>query len=87
MFGPIAGFGTPKGIDFGTLFNIFDYIKHGVLIGRIRTANSGLTGGWFYIGNEKDIVAQTSGVLDLNVNDTYTSDNLEFFKVRVCKID
>lgn len=83
-FGDWVGWGGPDGIyGVSTSYNHFSNMLHGSLIGRIRTENAGANDGWVYIGYGGEMIASTSGVLELNVNDKQPDNNSGHFEVEV----
>ncbi|GAB3715832.1 hypothetical protein GCM10027592_56590 [Spirosoma flavus] len=75
LLGLFAGSTGPDGIDgFGSYSKVPEF-KHGSLIGRIGN------GDWFIVGSKQEIVAQTAGELQLQVNDDDSSNNSGSFSV------
>lgn len=82
-FGAFAGSGKPQGISFNSNYNFFADIPHGQLIGRIKQPGMQNLEGWFPIGEAREFVAQTSGVLEFAVNDNQPGDNVGKFRIEV----
>lgn len=75
-FGAWAGSGNPNGIDGYTSYNRVSGFRHGSLLAKIGD------GEYFSIGTYKVIVAQSSGKLQLLVNDGDPSNNSGSFTVQ-----
>jgi len=97
-FGESVGSGGPEGIlwvrallplpiPVDPHLSYVPDMLHGALIGRIKTAKTVGLGDWFYIGREKETHANSSGILQLNVNDKFPNDNNGDFEVhvKICK--
>ncbi|NJP08731.1 MAG: hypothetical protein HC866_03975, partial [Leptolyngbyaceae cyanobacterium RU_5_1] len=82
-FGAFAGSGGPHGISFRRNYNFFANIPHGQLIGRIKQSGMQNLDGWFPIGQAREFVARTSGVLEFAVNDNQPGDNTGRFRIEV----
>lgn len=82
-FGAFAGSGGPQGISFRSNYNYFKNIPHGQLIGRIKQPGMQNLDGWFPIGEAREFVARTSGVLEFAVNDNQPEDNTGRFRIKV----
>lgn len=82
-FGFIAGSGGPRGILFNPDYNYFVDIPHGQLIGRVRQFGAGEFDGWFPIGEGREFVARSQGVLEFAVNDNKPGDNGGRFRIEV----
>jgi hypothetical protein len=80
-FGLLAGQGSPQGIPFNPAYNYFVDLPHGCLIGRVR--NTGADDEWAYVGPGTSVVSETSGILELNVNDNDPDNNVGRFRVEV----
>lgn len=75
-FGIIAGPGGPKGIDYGTRYNYFSDVRHGALFGQIGDHT-------FVIGQSVSFISPSKGLLELNVNDSNSIDNIGSFTVEI----
>jgi hypothetical protein len=82
-FGFFAGSGGPEGIIFNPVYNYFIDLPHGQLMGRIRQFGMEDLEGWFPIGEGREVVVQTPGVLEFAVNDNRSEDNIGSFRVEV----
>jgi hypothetical protein len=82
-FGIFAGAGGPEGISFRPAYNYFANIPHGQVIGRVKQSGMKNLDGWFSIGQEREFVAPTSGVLEFAVNDNRPEDNDGKFRIKV----
>lgn len=82
-FGFIAGSGGPKGILFNPDYNYFVDLLHGQLMGRIRQFGAQDLDGWFAIGEGREFVARSQGVLEFAVNDNKSGDNSGKFRIEV----
>lgn len=76
ILGLIAGPGGPEGIDYGTRYNFFDDVKHGAVFGQIGHHQ-------FLIGRGISFISPSTGVLELNLNDSNSIDNVGKFTVEV----
>lgn len=79
----LAGSGGPEGIVFNTDYNYFTNRLHGCLIGLVKTPSPNNWDDWFYIGKGGEIISDTTGVLQLAVNDNEPEDNVGKFEVEV----
>lgn len=75
VLGLFAGSTNPDGIDGFRSYSKVPEFRHGSLIGRIGN------GDWFIVGSQQEIVAQTAGELQLQVNDDDPSNNSGSFAV------
>lgn len=82
-FGVFAGAGGPKGIIFSPEYNYFVDIPHGQLMGRVRQFGAQELDGWVPIGEGREFVARSQGVLEFAVNDNKPEDNAGRFRVEV----
>lgn len=82
-FGVFAGAGGPKGIIFSPDYNYFIDIPHGQLMGRVRQFGAQELDGWVPIGEGREFVARSQGVLEFAVNDNKPGDNAGRFRVEV----
>ena len=82
-FGFFAESGGPRGILFNPDYNYFVDILHGQLIGRIRRFGAQDLDGWFSIGEGREFVAKSQGVLEFAVNDNKPGDNAGSFRIEV----
>lgn len=82
-FGFFAGSGGPKGILFNPEYNYFVDMPHGQLMGRIKQFGAQDLDGWFPIGEGRDFVVRSQGVLEFAVNDNKPGDNAGRFRIDV----
>lgn len=82
-FGLFAGSGGANGISFNPRYNFFTNIPHGQLIARIKQPGMRDLDGWFSVGEEREIIAQNSGILEFAVNDRQQRDNVGKFRIKV----
>jgi len=85
-FGYFVGSGGPKGILISPEYNYFVDIPHGQLMGRIRQFGAQELDGWFPIGEGREFVARSQGVLEFAVNDNRPGDNAGRFRIEVAII-
>jgi len=82
-FGFVAGSGGPMGIIFNPDYNYFIDIPHGQLMGRIKQFGAPELDGWFPIGEGREFVVRSQGVLEFAVNDNNPRDNAGRFRIEV----
>jgi len=85
-FGYFVGSGGPKGIFISPEYNYFVDIPHGQLMGRVRQFGAQELDGWFPIGEGREFVARSQGVLEFAVNDNRPGDNAGRFRIEVAII-
>lgn len=82
-FGFVAGSGGPKGILFSPDYNYFVDVLHGQLMGRVKQFGAPDLDGWVPIGEGREFVARSQGVLEFAVNDNRPRDNSGSFRIEV----
>lgn len=82
-FGLFTGSGRPRGIAFNPEYNYFIDMAHGQLMGRVKQSGMRELDGWFPIGEAREFVVRTPGVLEFAVNDNKPGDNVGNFKIEV----
>lgn len=82
-FGDFVGSGGPKGIIISPEYNYFVDVPHGQLIGRIKQFGVEDLDGWFPIGEGREFVVRSQGVLEFGVNDNRPGDNSGSFRIEV----
>jgi hypothetical protein len=82
-FGMFAGAGGPMGIIFNPEYNYFIDVPHGQLMGRVRQFGMQDLAGWVPIGEGKEFVVKTPGILEFAVNDNRPGDNVGRFRIEV----
>ena len=81
--GIFAGQSGPEGIQFNPAYSYFPDSPHGCLVGRIRPSPDEDSGSWFLIGTGVTFTAETSGTLDLEVNDNDPGNNTGDYHVEI----
>ena len=80
QFGLLAGRGDPNGIQGFEDYSYFPNVNHGALLARVRRYG---TEDWVVIGTGKTFVANSSGQLELLLNDADPDNNVGYFVVKV----
>jgi hypothetical protein len=82
-FGSFVGSGGPRGIMISPQYNYFTDVPHGQLMGRIKQSGAKDLEGWFAIGEGREFVVRSPGVLEFAVNDNRPRDNSGSFRIQV----